>query len=90
MASFDTIFHRGMEQTGDITLSTTPDSTPTHWKQTMFPLPEPVPLAAGEEVRGLWSCARNLDNPRGWDMVIRVQSMGGRTDRACTLHYHLA
>jgi 2-polyprenyl-3-methyl-5-hydroxy-6-metoxy-1,4-benzoquinol methylase len=64
---FDTPFAIGREQTleeSTINLDTSPLLPPTHWKQTMFFLPAPLAVVAGESVAGELSITRHPENPR--------------------------
>jgi protein arginine N-methyltransferase 3 len=45
--------------------STGPSSTPTHWKQTVFYLPEKVPLVEGQKVEGRMVCKWMMTDARG-------------------------
>lgn len=53
-----------------ITLSTSPYSIPTHWKQTVFYLKEPLQVCEGDKVRGTISCSPNARNNRDLDIAI--------------------
>ena len=45
--------------------STGPSSTPTHWKQTVFYLPEKVPLVEGQKVEVRMVCKWMMTDARG-------------------------
>ena len=51
--------------------STGPESVPTHWKQTIFLLHEPIRAHEGTIVTGTFSCRKSDDNPRELDVEIR-------------------
>ncbi len=51
VGSFDVTFH--LDHT--VLLSTSPYSPPTHWKQTVFYLPEPISVRAG-----MWKPVKNV------------------------------
>jgi type I protein arginine methyltransferase len=53
-----------------IVFSTGPHTKPTHWKQTVFYLNEPVTVCAGEEITANISCSPNDKNPRDLDINI--------------------
>lgn len=53
-----------------ITLSTSPHSKYTHWKQTVFYFPDTLPLKRGDVVSGTLSCKPNARNPRDLDVEI--------------------
>ncbi|KAI0754475.1 S-adenosyl-L-methionine-dependent methyltransferase [Daedaleopsis nitida] len=50
--------------------STGPASTPTHWKQTVFFLREPISVAGGTVVEGTFKCKKSEDNSRELDVEI--------------------
>ncbi|GLB38566.1 putative class I-like SAM-binding methyltransferase superfamily, protein arginine N-methyltransferase family protein [Lyophyllum shimeji] len=50
--------------------STGPQSVPTHWKQTLFLLREPVTVAEGSIVHGTFRCRKSEDNSRELDVEI--------------------
>lgn len=51
--------------------STGPESVPTHWKQTIFLLHEPIRAHEGTIVTGTFSCRKSDDNSRELDVEIR-------------------
>jgi protein arginine N-methyltransferase 1 len=73
-----------------IAFSTSPFSTYTHWKQTVFYLAEPLTVCTGEEIRGHIKCARNAKNPRDLDIEIGVGFEGRHMPKhAATQEYRL-
>ena len=58
--------------------STGPGSRPTHWKQTVLYLDEPVVLCAGEKMQASLRCAPNAGNPRDLDIELEYRSSGSR------------
>jgi protein arginine N-methyltransferase 1 len=58
--------------------STGPGSRPTHWKQTVLYLDEPVVLCAGEKMQASLRCAPNAGNPRDLDIELEYRSGGSR------------
>ncbi|KAJ1733472.1 hypothetical protein LPJ72_002857 [Coemansia sp. Benny D160-2] len=50
--------------------TTGPHGTPTHWKQTVFLLREPICMELGDELHGTFTCAKSATNPRELDMDI--------------------
>ncbi|KAI0770721.1 protein arginine N-methyltransferase [Fomes fomentarius] len=50
--------------------STGPASVPTHWKQTVFFLREPISVAEGTVVEGTFKCKKSQDNSRELDVEI--------------------
>jgi type I protein arginine methyltransferase len=59
-----------------IKFSTGPKSEYTHWKQTVFYLPEPVTMNAGESIEGRISVKRNAGNPRDLDITLATAFAG--------------
>ena len=53
-----------------VSFSTGPASVPTHWKQTMFFLREPLSVAEGTVVEGTFKCRKSADNSRELDVEI--------------------
>lgn len=56
-----------------IILSTSPFAEPTHWKQTIFPLKEPILVAAGQSIRGEIRIGKNSQNPRALQIRLLLQ-----------------
>ncbi|KAJ1944356.1 hypothetical protein EC988_006009, partial [Linderina pennispora] len=50
--------------------TTGPHGTPTHWKQTVFVLPEALSAKQGDEVRGSFVCRKSSTNPRELDIEL--------------------
>lgn len=67
---FDTFF----ELPEPVEFSTGPAAPATHWKQTVFYLPEPVTVAAGEVVRGHFTCRRDRKDVRA--LFVQVELFG--------------
>ncbi|XP_012726240.2 protein arginine N-methyltransferase 3 [Fundulus heteroclitus] len=59
---FDIFFDKGCSN--KVMFSTGPQVTKTHWKQTVFLLEKPMPVKAGEELRGKISVRKNKKDPR--------------------------
>ncbi|KAI0365345.1 protein arginine N-methyltransferase [Pilatotrama ljubarskyi] len=53
--------------------STGPASVPTHWKQTIFFLREPINAGEGTVVEGLFKCRKSDDNSRELDVEIHYR-----------------
>eukprot|EP00760_Papus_ankaliazontas_P028247 PhM_4_TR359/c0_g1_i1/m.71423/K11434/PRMT1; type I protein arginine methyltransferase len=60
----------------NVVLSTTPYSTPTHWKQTVFYLAKPIKILKGEEIKGTLTCTPNPGNHRDLDIRIELEFNG--------------
>ena len=73
--SFDCDFKSDLLE-HSVKLPTGPECTPTHWKQTVLYLPEPMILDCGKEdqhvVEGKLTIARNSQNPRNLDFVLII------------------
>ncbi|KAI9501223.1 S-adenosyl-L-methionine-dependent methyltransferase [Coemansia spiralis] len=50
--------------------TTGPHGTPTHWKQTVFVLREPVDMEPGDEIYGTFTCTKSTENPRELELAI--------------------
>ncbi|KAM4603038.1 protein arginine N-methyltransferase 3 [Polymixia lowei] len=59
---FDIFFDKGCSN--KVMFSTGPQVTKTHWKQTVFLLESPMPVQAGEELRGKITVRKNKKDPR--------------------------
>lgn len=55
-----------------VKLSTSPYSTSTHWKQTVFYVNEPFPVDNGDVVHGSIAVKKSDRNPRDLDIKISV------------------
>ncbi|KAG8988368.1 hypothetical protein FRB90_002795 [Tulasnella sp. 427] len=53
-----------------VSFSTGPRSMPTHWKQTVFLLREPIRVRKGTTVSGTFHCKKSKDNSRELDVEI--------------------
>ncbi|KAG6829437.1 hypothetical protein H0H87_011392 [Tephrocybe sp. NHM501043] len=60
----------GADRDTPISFSTGPQSVPTHWKQTLFLLREPISVAEGSTVHGTFHCRKSEDNSRELDVEI--------------------
>lgn len=66
--SFDVTFH--LDHT--VMLSTSPYSPPTHWKQTVFYLPEPITVHAGQVLECSIKVQRHSKEVRWLDVAIMI------------------
>ena len=53
-----------------VMFSTSPNATPTHWKQTVFFLKEPIHCKAGDTIRGRIFVKKNKKDTRGLDVAL--------------------
>lgn len=65
---FDTFF----ELPNPVSFSTGPQVTPTHWKQAVFYLKDPVAVTAGEVIEGTLKCRRHAKEVRSLSVTITV------------------
>ena len=70
---FDTPFTAGHEH---ITLNTSPDVPPTHWRQTVLYLYNPIKVRQGEVIKCHMKCFPNPGNPRDLDIGLRIDFDG--------------
>lgn len=70
---FDTPFTAGHET---IVLDTSPQVPPTHWRQTVLYLYNPLRMAKGEKVECVMTMNPNKDNPRDLDIHVRIDFEG--------------
>ena len=67
---FDCVFGRkGAEM---VTLSTSGQSTPTHWKQTIFVFREPIAAQKGDLLKGTFKCQKSKLNRR--ELAIEINA----------------
>ncbi|KAH3723664.1 protein arginine N-methyltransferase 3-like [Dreissena polymorpha] len=71
---FDVFFHKSAEQ--KVEFSTGPHATPTHWKQTVFLLDQPLQCSKGDTIEGVLTCRKNRKDPRS---LIITFSFDGKT-----------
>lgn len=55
--------------------STGPNSPPTHWKQTVFYLSEPISVTKGEVLTGKLVCRRHVKDSRGLIITIHIENV---------------
>lgn len=66
---FDTFF----DMNNPVEFSTGPHVTPTHWRQTVFYLPEPIKVIEGQMVEGTISVRRKYREVRSLDVTITIE-----------------
>ncbi|KAH9925083.1 protein arginine N-methyltransferase [Amylocystis lapponica] len=69
MSSVDPLKGKGRPKV--TSFSTGPKSVPTHWKQTLFLLREPLSVGEGTVVQGMFSCRKSSSNSRELDVEIQ-------------------
>ncbi|XP_066592863.1 uncharacterized protein Art3 [Prorops nasuta] len=57
-----------------ISFSTSPFASPTHWKQTVFSLSEPISISEGEVISGKLICRRHIKDVRGLIITIQIKN----------------
>ncbi|XP_048804705.1 protein arginine N-methyltransferase 3 isoform X1 [Lagopus muta] len=70
---FDIFFEKGCHN--KVLFSTGPLCTKTHWKQTVFLLEEPIPVEAGEVLRGKITVRKNRKDPRSLVITLLVKDV---------------
>ena len=90
---FDIAFDgpEGDQRTERVTFSTSPESTPTHWKQSILVLKEPLHVLKGDFIAGSISMFKNTANERSIDMHVsyQVKKADGSTNPEHHLTLHL-
>jgi protein arginine N-methyltransferase 1 len=72
-----------------IGFSTSPFSNYTHWKQTLFYLPDALTVRQGEKVSGRITCKPNEKNNRDLDITLKVNFSGEFSKYSGEIDYHL-
>lgn len=67
---FDVSFERNCNR--KVTFSSSPLSTTTHWKQTVFILEHPISVKKGDVLRGRITCCKNRKDPRSLIITIVI------------------
>ncbi|XP_027588277.2 protein arginine N-methyltransferase 3 isoform X2 [Pipra filicauda] len=70
---FDIFFEKNCHN--KVSFSTGPQCTKTHWKQTVFLLEKPIPVEAGEALRGKIAVRKNRKDPRSLLITLSVKDM---------------
>lgn len=84
---FDTDFARGLHK--PVTFSTGPESNYTHWKQTVFYLPDVIMGCRGEKLTGTLKTKQNTENKRDLDITLEYKFNGKRLTTKNTAFYRL-
>ncbi|KAF9464204.1 protein arginine N-methyltransferase [Collybia nuda] len=64
----------GVDKDSITSFSTGPQSMPTHWKQTLFLLREPISVTEGSIVQGTFYCRKSRTNSRELDVEIHYST----------------
>ncbi|KAM4617554.1 protein arginine N-methyltransferase 3 [Discoglossus pictus] len=70
---FDVLFEKDCHK--PISFSTSPRSTKTHWKQTVFLLEKPIPVQAGEVLKGKITVRKNRKDPRSLIITLSLNDV---------------
>lgn len=70
VCSFDVEFGKGCKEV--ISLDTTPGHD-THWKQSLFLLPQTIAVKSGDVISGAVDATRRKENPREYDITVTYQ-----------------
>jgi protein arginine N-methyltransferase 1 len=84
--SFDNTFGVEGGEAPVVRLPTGPSEAPTHWKQTLLYLEQPLRLREGDAVRGTLRMRRGSENPRHLDIEATYSLPGGE---AVTQKWHM-
>ena len=57
----------------EVSFTTGPEGVPTHWKQTLFLLKEPIEIVVGTKVEGVFHCHKSSTNSRELDVEIHYK-----------------
>jgi protein arginine N-methyltransferase 1 len=74
---FDTIFDCSAQGGCCTQFTTSCEATPTHWKQSVLHLENPIELASGDVVAGEISFSRGLEYKRGYNITVTYAHNGG-------------
>ncbi|KAJ3304363.1 Protein arginine N-methyltransferase 3 [Kappamyces sp. JEL0829] len=74
---FDTFFEG--QHLDSVMFSTSAQTTPTHWMQTLFLLKTPIAVSAADVVKGRLTCVKSKSNPRELDVEIDYSVEGTET-----------
>jgi len=69
--------------------STSPFSNYTHWKQTLFYLPDALTVQRGEKITGRFVCKPNVKNNRDLDINLTVKFSGAYSKYSGKIDYYL-
>ncbi|CRK92142.1 CLUMA_CG005725, isoform A [Clunio marinus] len=72
MTSFVGYFDTFFDLPEKVSFSTSPDSKPTHWKQAIFYLAEPVNVKVGDQISGKFICRRDRNDLRSLNIEIKA------------------
>ncbi|KAI8084389.1 S-adenosyl-L-methionine-dependent methyltransferase [Gilbertella persicaria] len=61
---------------GEVYMTTSPFGEDTHWKQTTFVLEKSIPVKAGDQIWGLFTCHKGEENPRELECQIEYTVHG--------------
>lgn len=67
---FDTFF-----DASSVSFTTGPNGKPTHWKQTVFYLPEKMKVKSGEEIKGQIEVKRSKRDVRGLEVNLELNGV---------------
>ncbi|XP_052708946.1 protein arginine N-methyltransferase 3-like [Crassostrea angulata] len=70
---FDIFFHEGCSK--QVMFSTGPGATPTHWKQTVFLLQQPIKVTKGQTIKGHLVCKKNRRDPRSLAITMTIDGV---------------
>ncbi|KAJ7393950.1 Protein arginine N-methyltransferase 3 [Desmophyllum pertusum] len=86
VAYFDIFFEKNCDE--KVSFSTSPSNSPTHWKQTVFYLEQPINVKQGQILEGFLSCTKSVKDPRSLDISIDVSDAKNTSSCAVSLTFY--
>ncbi|KAJ9124202.1 hypothetical protein QFC22_000999 [Naganishia vaughanmartiniae] len=71
----------------DVSFTTGPRGKPTHWKQVVFMLKQPVSLEQGQRIKGTFNCIKGHDNQREVDVEIHWKVVNDKEEDITQMNY---
>ncbi|KIJ54463.1 hypothetical protein M422DRAFT_24410 [Sphaerobolus stellatus SS14] len=71
----------------EVSFSTGPESRPTHWKQALFLLKEPLKVEEGTVITGTFYCRKSEENSRELDVEIHYKEEGDSTATVVQMYH---
>ncbi|KAJ9106082.1 hypothetical protein QFC21_001221 [Naganishia friedmannii] len=87
----DDAYERSIESVNsdkaDVSFTTGPRGKPTHWKQVVFMLKQPVSLEQGQRIKGTFNCVKGHDNQREVDVEIHWKVINDKEQDITPMSY---
>ncbi|KAI5450050.1 hypothetical protein NCC49_003812 [Naganishia albida] len=93
----DEAYERAVEPVGtaaqeggsDVSFTTGPRGKPTHWKQVVFMLKQPILLEKGQRIKGKFNCIKGHDNQRELDVEIHWRLVNEQGEDQSVMNYEV-